>query len=107
MKFATKHEATEAKGVRKPGGLRGLAKLVGIALTIASIAQELRKPPRKRTWHGALFGRVPYDWRRPTAQRIRRAYWQPRSRHLVQPAAFGVGWSINMAAMLRPLARRV
>ena len=102
MKFGTKDEATENKAVRKAGGLRGLANFIGITLAIASVVQELRKPPRKRTWHGALFGRVPYDWRRPNAQRIRRAYWQPRSRHLLQPAVFGVGWSIIMATFVSP-----
>jgi hypothetical protein len=104
VNFGTRDEATEGKAARKTGGLRGFANFIGIALTIASIIQELRKPPRKRTWHGALFGRVPYDWRRPTARRIRRAFWQPRSRRLLQPTAFGVGWSINIAAVLRPLA---
>jgi hypothetical protein len=107
MKFGTRDEATDGKAVRKTAGLRGLASLTGIALAIASIVQELRKPRRKRTWHGALFERIPYDWRRPTAQRIRHAYWRPRSRDLLQPTVFGVGWSLNVAALLRPLARFV
>jgi hypothetical protein len=93
------------KPVRKSGGLRGLANFIGLALTIASIVQELRKPPRRRTWHGDLFGRIPYDWRFPTLPRIRHAFWQPRSRHVLLPTVFGVGWSINIAALLRPFSR--
>ena len=106
MKFATNDEAVEGKAKRKNGGLGGLAQIIGITLAIASVVQELRKPPRKRTWHGEVFGRIPYDWRWPTAQRIRRTYWQPRSRDVLQPTVFGVGWGINLAAVLRPLARR-
>jgi hypothetical protein len=106
MKFGTKDDATEARAKRKTGGLRELANLVGIALAVASIVQELRKPRRKRRWHGALFGRIPYDWRRPTAERIRRAFWQPRSRRVLQPTVFGVGWSVNLAALRRGFGRR-
>jgi hypothetical protein len=106
MQLGTNGEAPEGKPRRKSGGLRGLANFIGISLAIASIVQELRKPPRKRTWHGSLLGRIPYDWRWPTIERVRRAFWQPRSRYVLQPTVFGVGWSINFAAVLRPLARR-
>ena len=90
-----------AQGKRKPSGLRLLANAIGLSLAIASIVQELRKPPRKRTWHGALFGRIPYDWRPPTLERLQRTFWQPGSR-LLQPTVFGVGWGINLAAILGP-----
>ena len=105
MKFTTEHDAADGKATRNTSGMRAMANVVGMGLAMASIIQEMRKPARKRTWHGTLFGRIPYDWRRPTAKRVRRAFWQPRSRHLVQPTVFGVGWSINFAAILRPLAR--
>ena len=105
MKISSKPDTADGKPKRKSAGLGGLINVVGTGLAIASIIQELRKPPRKRSWHGELFGRVPYDWRLPTAKRIRRALWQPRSRHLVQPTVFGVGWTLNFAAMLRPLKR--
>jgi Family of unknown function (DUF5808) len=94
---------SDSKDKPKTSGLRQLANLVGISLAIASIVQELRKPPRKRTWHGALFGRIPYDWRPPTLERVRDTFWQPESSRLLQPTVFGVGWGINFAALLAPL----
>jgi hypothetical protein len=105
VKYGVLAEVPDGKAKRKSSGLGGLANCIGLVLTIASIVQELRKPPNRRTWHGALFGRIPYDWRWPTVQRVRRAFWQPRNPHLLQPAVFGVGWSINVAAVLRPLGR--
>ncbi len=107
MNLTSTRNATDGKAKRKPSGLGGLVNIVGTCLAIASVVQEIRKPPRKRTWHGELFGRIPYDWRRPTAKRIRRAFWQPRSRRLIQPTVFGVGWSINLAAVLRPLGHLI
>jgi hypothetical protein len=105
VESGTRGAPADGKAKRKSGGLREVAKFIGIGLAIASIVQELRKPSRKRTWHGDLFGRIPYDWRPPTVERVRHAFWQPRSRHLLQPTVFGVGWSINVAALLRPFAR--
>jgi len=48
---------------------------------------------------------LPYDWRRPTWKRIRRELWNPRSRRIV-PKAFGWGYGINFAAVVRLLFRR-
>jgi Family of unknown function (DUF5808) len=80
-------------------GLRLLSSAIGIALAVASIVRELRLPPARRTWHGMLLGRIPYDWRLPTLQRVANTFWRPGDRHLLQPTVFGVGWSINLAAV--------
>ena len=107
MNLTTNRSAADGKAKRNTGGVGGLVNLIGAGLAIASVVQEIRKPPRKRTWHGMLFGRIPYDWRRPTAKRVRCAFWQPRSRRLMLPTAFGVGWTVNLAAVLRPLGHLV
>jgi len=98
MKSQTKHEMRKHEA-RRLMGLRLLANGIGMVLAIASIVHELRLPAERRTWHGALFGRVPYDWRLPTPSRVREAFWRPDSRSLFQPTVFGVGWSINLAAL--------
>jgi hypothetical protein len=80
-------------------GLRDLASLIGMVLLIASIVRELRLPKRERTWHGEVFGRVPYDLRLPTFDRLKAVIWNPRNSHVVVPTAFGVGWTVNLAAL--------
>jgi hypothetical protein len=101
MKSQTKHQVGKHDG-RRLTGLRFLANCIGMVLAIASIVHELRLPAERRTWHGTLFGRAPYDWRLPTPSRVREAFWRPDSRSLFQPTVFGVGWSINLAALARP-----
>lgn len=74
------------------------------ALAGAAVAKELGKPPEQRGWHGEIAG-VPYDFRPPTVEKLRRSAWDPDNPRLVVPHAFGVGWSINfarLAALARP-----
>ena len=54
---------------------------------------------------GRFLG-IPYDWRRPTWKRIRRTMWNPRSRRILVPKAFGWGWDINFAALWARLRGR-
>jgi hypothetical protein len=63
---------------------------------VAAVATELAKPAPERTWQGKVVGLVPYDFRPPTWQRIRDAYWNPESDHLFSDRVFGVGWAINL-----------
>ena len=76
----------------KPGRLIRTAVLL---LAAAALAQELGKPEAERTWHGRVLG-VPYDFRWPTWQRIRDAYWNPNSDRLFSDRVFGVGWAVNL-----------
>ncbi len=76
--------------------VRRLARFVGFGLVVAAVATELAKPAPERTWQGRVFGLVPYDFRPPTWQRIRDAYWNPESEHLFSDRVFGVGWAINL-----------
>jgi hypothetical protein len=54
---------------------------------------------------GRFLG-LPYDWRRPTWKRIAREVWNPRSRRIFVPKAFGWGYGMNVAALLRRLFGR-
>jgi hypothetical protein len=55
---------------------------------------------KKRT--GTVLG-VPYDWRRPTAQRLRDELFNRDEPRFFVPKAYGWGYGINLAA---PIARR-
>lgn len=71
-------------------------------LAIAALTRELRTPAGERAWRGRILG-VPYDFRPPTPDRFRRALWRPDSRSLFTDTAFGVGWGVNLALLLRLL----
>jgi len=75
---------------------RRLVRFVAFGLVVAAVATELSKPAPERTWEGRLFGVVPYDFRPPTWQRIRDAYWNPRSDRLFNDRVWGVGWALNL-----------
>src|SRR5712692_832844 len=76
--------------------VRGLARITVLGLVVAAVATELAKPESERTWEGRVFGVVPYDFRPPTWERIRNAYWNPDSDRLFSDRAFGVGWAVNL-----------
>jgi hypothetical protein len=71
--------------------------LLGIVAVIA-IIQELLKPKEERTWHGKVASFFPYDFRRPTMERVRTTYWDPDG-PLVGGKVFGVGWALNFGAL--------
>jgi hypothetical protein len=66
------------------------------ALVGAAVAKELDKPSEQREWHGEVGG-VPYDFRRPSIDKLRRSAWDPNNPDVIVPHAFGVGWSVNFA----------
>ncbi len=74
---------------------------------IAAIYQELRKPAEERTWHGKVLGSVPYDFRVPTLDRLREAYWDPESDRVFSDRVFGVGWAVNIPVAARKLNQLV
>ncbi len=76
--------------------VRRLVRLAAFGLVVAAVATELSKPEPERTWEGRVLGTVPYDFRPPTWDRIRDAYWNPRSDRLFSDRVFGVGWAINL-----------
>jgi hypothetical protein len=82
--------------MRKLRDLRRLVRFVTFGLVVAAVATELSKPADERTWQGKVGGIVPYDFRPPTWQRIRDAYWNPESDRLFSDRVFGVGWAVNL-----------
>ncbi len=88
--------------------MRDLFKLIRLlvwATVAAAIYQELRKPPTLRTWHGTVVGAVPYDFRVPTLERLKAAYWDPDSDVVFSERVFGVGWAVNLPVFTRKLLR--
>ena len=83
---------------RRSSGMKPL-KLLAAALAIAAVIKELRLPREERTWHGALGGFVPYDFRKPTVGKIKRTFWNPDGAIVVN-RVFGVGWTINLGAIV-------
>lgn len=83
-----------------------LIRTAVVGAVLGAIYVELRKPPEERTWNGKLLGVVPYDFRLPTLERLRGAYWNPRSPKLFTDRPFGVGWSVNVPTLLRRLGVR-
>ena len=79
-----------------------LAQAAMVAITLSAVFQELEKPSEERAWHGKV-GFVPYDFRLPTTERLRAAYWNPEEHRIFTPDAFGIGWAINFAALLEKL----
>ena len=83
--------------------LNRLLQAAVITLSMIAVCQELEKPKEEREWHGKVAGFVPYDFRMPTMERIREAYWNPYDSRILVPEAFGVGWAINFYALLERL----
>jgi hypothetical protein len=84
--------------------MRKLAGAAGLALAAAAVVSELRKPAPQRTWNGRVLGLVPYDFRPPTLERVRDAWWAPGDPRIFTDRAFGVGWAVNLGRLVR-LAR--
>jgi hypothetical protein len=90
---------------REAGALTWLLRMTIVGAVGAAIYKEMKLPPEQRTWHGSLFGFVPYDFRMPTPARIARAWWNPRSQKLFNEQPFGVGWVVNVPVAVRTLQR--
>ncbi|MGK3206367.1 DUF5808 domain-containing protein [Amycolatopsis sp. MEPSY49] len=58
-------------------------------------------PPRPVEPQGRAAG-LPYDWRRPTAARIRARIWNPGDRRLWTPKTFGWGYDLNFYWVAHP-----
>lgn len=76
----------------------------GIALTTLlgiAVGEQLRRPPEERTWQGEVYG-IPYDFRRPTTERLRATFWNADNASLFVPKFFGMGWDINLYPLFHP-----
>jgi hypothetical protein len=98
------HLSVELGGVRLDvRGLGGVITLAGLILIAVALADQLRRPASLRTWHGELWGLIPYDFRPPTLGRVVRSVWNPASERVFSGKTFGVGWDVNVAALGRRL----
>ncbi len=90
-------ESDPQPAARRP--LQLALMVLGVGLVLAAVAQELRRPSGERAWHGRVAGVVPYDFRRPTLERLRAAWWDPRSNQLFTPRVWGIGWAVNLPVL--------
>jgi len=74
-----------------------------VALTLAAVFQELEKTKEERKWCGKVAGVFPYDFRIPTIERLKESYWNPYESRVFTPPVFGLGWAINLCALLENL----
>ena len=83
------------------GDLVALLRNLFLLTAIAAVYKELRTPPGQRTWNGRLFGVVPYDFRVPSLDRLREAYWNKETDTVFTDRPLGVGWAVNLPPLLR------
>jgi hypothetical protein len=91
----TASESTKSKRSRTIKPL----KILALALVVAAVVRELRLPQEERTWNGALGGFVPYDFRKPTLEKVKSTFWNPDG-SIIANRVFGVGWTINFGAIV-------
>lgn len=75
--------------------------LLTVIYVVIAVRQQLQLPPEERTWYGKI-ARIPYDFRMPTVERIRAAFWNKDTSQVFLPTVFGIGWSINMYPIIHP-----
>ena len=51
---------------------------------------------------GRVLG-VPYDWRKPTRERLKRGVWDPEQRRMFIPKVYGWGYGIDFYEVARRL----
>ncbi len=79
-----------------------LIEAVAITVTLTAVCQELEKPKEERQWYGRV-GFIPYDFRIPTIERIKEAYWNPDNAKIFMPEVWGIGWAVNIHAVLEKM----
>jgi hypothetical protein len=91
----------------RKSGLNRLVGMAAVAAVVAAVTKELRRPEDERTWHGEVAGFVPYDFRKPTLERVRERMWAPGDPNLVKPQVFGVGWTVNVGRVASLLQEKL
>ena len=89
--------------MQTPRLMRVIFRAMGLLATVVAvvgIVEQVRRPPDERTWHGSVLG-VPYDFRPPSFERLRAAWWNPDTERLFTARDFGVGWAINFAQVAK------
>jgi hypothetical protein len=91
--------ASDSDNKSRRSSAMNVLKLLAAAVAIAAVIKELRQPKEARTWHGAVAGFVPYDFRKPTLERIKSAFWDPKG-PIIVGRPLGVGWTLNLGAVV-------
>ena len=73
-----------------------------VTIAVAAVCQELEKPKEERHWHGKL-GIIPYDFRFPTLERLKKGYWNTENDEVFSDTVFGIGWAVNFFAILEKM----
>ena len=77
---------------------RAIFRIVTTAFTVAALVYAIRmKRPA-----GQILS-VPYDFRMPTVDTLRRRMWNPDDDRVITPSFLGIGWAINLYQALRQL----
>lgn len=87
----------EGKGYR----MRRIMSLWRTAVTIFTIAAIVHAY-RTRQSHGRYYN-IPFEFRIPTIERVKKRMWNPSDRRLFTPNIFGVGWTLNFHEAARRL----
>ena len=82
-------------------GLKGPLKTATILFAATTVTHAVKTKKR----HGT-FLKVPYDFRIPTAKKIRDRIWNPNDSRIMPPSAFGIGWTPNAYQLLKRLRNR-
>jgi len=80
-----------------------IIQATAITLSLTAVCQELEKPKEDRKWYGTVAGFIPYDFRLPTTEKLKEAYWNPFEKRVFTPEVFGVGWAVNFYTLLERL----
>lgn len=78
--------------------LRDVSEDVDLLLDLDARNHDDGRSPEPVRGTGAVLG-VPYDLRRPTAERVKATWWDPTSDKVLVPRAFGAGWAVNFGAL--------
>lgn len=55
----------------------------------------------KKKGMGRFLG-IPYDWRRPSAARLKSRWWNADDPRLFTPKSWGWGYDVNLYRLLHP-----
>ena len=76
-------------------GMSSKVKTALILFTLATVAYSIGS----RKTHGRFLG-VPFEWRIPRMETVRRRLWDPSDDRLFTPTVYGIGWCPNIYQFL-------
>jgi hypothetical protein len=82
-----------------------LVRLILVTVLAGIVYSEVRKVPGETRFQGKALGFVPYDIRPPSLAKIPSTYWNPHEPRIFTGRVSGIGWSINVAALVERIRR--